>query len=211
MIPKIIHHVWTSNNKFKEKFHSFRFSWIKHNPDWSFYFWTIDNLPESIDQGVLEVLSDEKYNYVIKSDILRLEILKKYGGIYVDTDIECLKSFDDFLNLDFFVGYEDSNFLCNALIGSSQNNVIVENLLLASLENLKNHSVEFSNRHPNKITGPHLYTKIIKDSTSNYKLFEKNIFYPISYKEKKNLHLNNPASYSKHFWSGTDDDGWANN
>ena len=47
MIPKIIHHVWPGADPFKEKFHNFRNSWMKNHPDWTFYFWRLDNLPEN--------------------------------------------------------------------------------------------------------------------------------------------------------------------
>ena len=43
------------------------------------------------------------------SDYMRFYALNKYGGIYFDTDVEVLKSFDDLLENEFFIGYELEN------------------------------------------------------------------------------------------------------
>ena len=48
MIPKIIHHVWPGSDTFKEKFHAWRQSWIKYHPDWTFYFWRIENFQQTV-------------------------------------------------------------------------------------------------------------------------------------------------------------------
>lgn len=54
-------------------------------------------------------------NYGEKSDILRYEILCQFGGIYVDCDFECLKSFDGLLMCRFFTGF--SNTLAAVEVG----------------------------------------------------------------------------------------------
>ena len=66
MIPKIIHHVWPGADPFKEKFHNFRNSWMKNHPDWSFYFWRLDNLPENINPEIKEFLHNENYTNYFK-------------------------------------------------------------------------------------------------------------------------------------------------
>jgi mannosyltransferase OCH1-like enzyme len=101
MIPKIIHHVWPGNDDFKEKFHAWRNTWMKHHSDWTFYFWRTTNLPENINSQVKTALLDSKYAITPRSDMLRFEVVRLFGGIYVDTDFECLKPFDQFLNHDF--------------------------------------------------------------------------------------------------------------
>ena len=40
------------------------------------------------------------------SDVCRYYALRKYGGVYMDTDVEVYKRFDDFLNTDFFSALE---------------------------------------------------------------------------------------------------------
>lgn len=58
-----------------------------------------------------------------KSDIARMEALKKYGGIYLDIDTICIKSYEHLLNNSFFIGNEITESgknmgLCNAIMGT---------------------------------------------------------------------------------------------
>ena len=50
------------------------------------------------------IIYDSITNLGQKSDYLRYHILNQFGGIYVDTDFECLKSFDSLSYVDFLVG-----------------------------------------------------------------------------------------------------------
>ncbi|CAG8549589.1 16128_t:CDS:2 [Racocetra persica] len=55
-----------------------------------------------------------------KSDIIRMEVLRDFGGIYLDLDVIVLQPFDDLLYYDFTMGIEKTNqsTLCNAAIVS---------------------------------------------------------------------------------------------
>ena len=117
-VPKVIHFIWIGPKSFPiESIENVR-SWIGFHPDWKVKFWTdreralphpemelcrIQDL-DLIKCGPLYRKSD---NYGEMSDLLRLEILYKEGGIYVDHDVQCLKSFE-LLNkaYDFFCGME---------------------------------------------------------------------------------------------------------
>jgi inositol phosphorylceramide mannosyltransferase catalytic subunit len=101
LIPKIIHHIWLGG-ELPEKYKNYIKSWKKYNPAWIHRLWTDKDIPD------LKLKNIDKFNqtknFGQKSDILRYEILYKYGGIYVDTDFECLKPFDDLMSLKFFTG-----------------------------------------------------------------------------------------------------------
>jgi mannosyltransferase OCH1-like enzyme len=56
-----------------------------------------------------------------QSDIVRLEAVMEYGGIYMDLDVVALKSFDPLLKYDTTMGYETSDGLCNGIIISKPN------------------------------------------------------------------------------------------
>ena len=60
-------------------------------------------------------------HYAHKADVVRLEILLKYGGIYLDLDVLCLKPFSPLLNYDFLMGMQGKRGLCNAVILSVPN------------------------------------------------------------------------------------------
>ena len=211
MIPKIIHHVWPGADPFKEKFHNFRNSWMKNHPDWTFYFWRLDNLPENFNPEIKEFLHNENYTVTPKSDLLRFEILRLFGGIYVDTDMESLKSIEVFRDLDFFTGYENNNgTICPSLIGSIPNHEILCKTIELSLNNLKDYDVNYTNKKPNKVTGVQPFTKIVEKHLDDkkIKIFSKEYFYPVHYDEKHKLDQETPDAYTKHYWSGLDSDGW---
>ena len=53
--------------------------------------------------------SKHTYNvkrYALVSDVCRYNVLAEYGGIYLDTDVEVFKRFDEYLNVNFFSAIE---------------------------------------------------------------------------------------------------------
>ena len=213
MIPKIIHHVWPGCDPFKEKFHNFRLSWMRYHPDWTFYFWRLDNLPQNIDLEIKEALLDNNYAITPKSDLLRFEIVRIYGGVYVDTDMECLKVFDDFMGYDFFTGYEDNeSIICPSLFGSIPNHPILEEICKTSIRNAKISGYKKTNAKPHKITSVKPFTEIVSRHLDDptIKVFLKDYFYPVYYNERYRLNDNYLNSYAKHHWSGMESDGWTN-
>ncbi len=59
------------------------------------------------------------------SNYARLDILSEFGGVYLDTDIEVLRDFDDLLENEFFIGFMWDSTLGTAVIGSSPRHKIV--------------------------------------------------------------------------------------
>ena len=74
-----------------------RDSWIKNNPGWEINLIDIKNLNKYIDIN----LTSGKLNSLCiahKSDLVRLELLNKYGGVWVDASLFCLISLDKWLH-----------------------------------------------------------------------------------------------------------------
>lgn len=63
-----------------------------------------------------EIFGNKLSHYAHKTDVLRLEILLKEGGIYLDMDVVCLNSFKPLLKHDCVMGREYDYGLCNAVI-----------------------------------------------------------------------------------------------
>ncbi len=74
-----------------------------------------------------EIYGNKVYHYAHKADIVRLQKLIEHGGIYLDIDTICLRSFSDLLNYDFLMGVQTNSDdtkvygLCNAVILSRKN------------------------------------------------------------------------------------------
>ncbi len=114
-IPKIVHFIWIGPKAFpRESVENVR-TWMAKNPGWTFYFWTDRQRPlpcpgmqarmiQDFDFFKLRDCFSKSDNYGEKSDVLRYEILYREGGVYVDHDVKCFKSFD-VLNrsYDFFL------------------------------------------------------------------------------------------------------------
>lgn len=95
MVPRIIHQIWLGQNPLPDDFVGYVETWKSHHPAWEHRLWTEDDLGgETLRR--LEVRETIRHP-AERSDILRLELLYRYGGVYVDTDFECRRALDDAL------------------------------------------------------------------------------------------------------------------
>ena len=109
-IPKIIHYCWFGKGVMPELVERCIASWKKHMPDWEYRLWTEDNFEISkAPQYVQEAYEAKKYAFV--SDYGRLWALEREGGVYLDTDVEVLRSFEPLLHDTAFLGLEESKAL----------------------------------------------------------------------------------------------------
>ena len=110
MIPKIIHYCWFGKGAMPELVERCIASWRTHMPDWEYRLWTEDNFDvTTAPRYVQEAYAAKKYAFV--SDYVRLWALEREGGLYLDTDVEVLRSFDPLLSDIAFIGLEESKAL----------------------------------------------------------------------------------------------------
>ena len=102
MIPKIIHYCWFGGNEKNPEILECIASWKKYLPDYEIKEWSEKDLEKVDNAYVKEAYQTKKWAFV--SDYFRLYALYHEGGIYFDTDVEVKKSFNEFLNLSFFIG-----------------------------------------------------------------------------------------------------------
>jgi mannosyltransferase OCH1-like enzyme len=104
MIPKVIHYCWFGNNPLPPLMVKCIESWKKHCPDYKIIEWNENNFDINFNTYTKEAYESKKWAFV--SDVARLWVMYNYGGIYIDTDVELIKSIDGFLKHDAFSGYE---------------------------------------------------------------------------------------------------------
>ncbi|MCI0381699.1 MAG: hypothetical protein L0207_01415 [Chlamydiae bacterium] len=138
LIPKTIHFIWLGPKPFPMKSVENVKSWIACHPTWKVKFWTDRERPlphPSMEKAYVKDFSFAKLekfymdsdNYGEKSDLLRYEILFQEGGVYVDHDVKCTKSFDLFNQLyDLYCGLQLPSKTC---LSSS---ILLTNNILAS-------------------------------------------------------------------------------
>lgn len=176
-IPKYLHQIWLGGpmpKKEKERCDN-----LKNNlpKDWKYILWTEKDISK-ITNFQNKKIFESTPNLGQKSDILRIEILNQYGGVYCDTDIILFNQFDELLDFEFFCGLTYSKFpeIMNSVLGSTPGNTIIKNLQV--FDKLP------SWRDPMDVidtTGPyHLTRKIIPllEYNKNIAVLPNSFFYP---------------------------------
>lgn len=108
MIPKIIHYCWLSNDPFPDSIQKCIDSWNKYLPGYELMLWNYDRFPRGKSKWVDQAFDNHKYAFA--ADYIRLYALYQYGGIYLDSDVEVLRPFDELLELPYFIGQEKTPF-----------------------------------------------------------------------------------------------------
>lgn len=119
MIPKIIHYCWFGRKDKPKSVIKNIETWKRYNPDFIIKEWNEDNFNIGLFPYVSEAYQCGKYAYV--SDVARVCALINEGGIYMDTDVECVRPFPDILlKNNSFLGFEDAEVLKigSATVGS---------------------------------------------------------------------------------------------
>lgn len=105
MIPKIIHYCWFGRGEKTPLMIKCIKSWKKFCPDFKIIEWNEDNFDINSTLWTKQAYETNKYAFV--ADYVRIYALKKYGGIYMDTDQELIKPITPFLAHNMFLGFMD--------------------------------------------------------------------------------------------------------
>lgn len=144
MIPKIIHYCWFGHNEKSKLIKKCIKSWKKYCPDYKIIEWNEDNFDINICPYVKEAYDEGKWAFV--SDYVRFYVLLKYGGIYVDTDVEMLKSIDKLRQNGAFAGFASDTIIATGLILCAEKDNWLCKRVLKSYDN-----EHFINDDPSKI------------------------------------------------------------
>lgn len=206
MIPKIIHQIHLGDNPLSDKEVEWQKTWKKYNPDWNFIFWNDEKI-DSLDLVNQKYIDDETH-YSVKSDILRYEILYQYGGVYIDTDFECIRNIDEFIDHKSFIVCKQiddkklSANVCGAFLAASKFNKIIKKLN----DGIADRSVTHKKSGPPVKYGPKYLEEIVPT-----KMWEDSKYvYPFMWYEKKKQPTEHdqlkrlyPDAVAVHHWSGS--------
>ncbi len=127
MIPKKIHYCWFGGKPLPVDARRCIESWKKSLPDYEIMEWNESNFDITCNRYVREAYESCKFAFV--TDYVRLYALVQEGGIYMDTDVEVLKSFDPFLHHAAFSGFENDNYVPTGMMASEKGGAWVTELL----------------------------------------------------------------------------------
>jgi len=105
-IPKKIHYCWFGGNPIPAHLQKYIESWSKFCPNYEIIKWEESNYDVNKNMYMKQAYEAKKWGFV--SDYSRIDVIYNYGGIYLDTDVELIKPFDDLLYDEMFCGF-DSN------------------------------------------------------------------------------------------------------
>ena len=154
-IPKKIHVVWLGSPlpDFARKMCD---SWRVMHPSWVVKVWSSEDVEAFHLKN--KAAYDRSRNWGEKSDIVRYEILEREGGLYVDTDFECLRPFDSIAKTaDCFFGLaysEGAPHFNNALIGCRPHHP----LLKLCVDSIQAGNGDHCFQRILNTTGPHFFT-----------------------------------------------------
>ena len=127
MIPKIIHYCWLSGDEFPSLIKKCMDSWKEKLPDYEFILWDTKRFDLESNIWVKQAFETKKYAFA--ADYIRLFAIYHYGGIYLDTDVEVLKSFNDLLDRPYIVGSEGLGIIEAGVFGAKKNSSWVKQCL----------------------------------------------------------------------------------
>lgn len=202
MIPKIIHYCWFGGNPLPKSAKKCINTWRKLCPDYEIIEWNETNIDVFATQYVKEAYQAKKYAFV--SDYARLYALYTYGGIYLDTDVEVLKSFDDLLENDGLFGFEEKNFVATSFMATCPKNALIKEFL----DTYSNRIFKNSDGTVDTTTNVDVLTKMLyskglildnkKQEIDGNLIFPKEYFSPYDY--IKSINNSTKNSYCIHWY-----------
>lgn len=114
-IPKIIHYCWFGKTSLPEDAQRCIASWKKFCPDYEIVEWNETKINLSaLPLYVQQAYAAQKWAFV--ADYVRLYALIRYGGVYMDTDVELVAPLDRFMNQAAFAGFEDASHVATCVM-----------------------------------------------------------------------------------------------
>ncbi len=208
MIPKIIHLCWLSGDAFPQDIQNCIDSWKINLPDYEVWLW--DTKRFNINSTLWTKQAFEAKKYAFAADYIRLYALYNYGGIYLDSDVLVYKSFDDLLDLPYFIGQSYAGGFEAAVIGAEKGLSWIGDLL----QYYNGRSFVKSDGSYDMLPLPQVFFKLLQarynfrriDILSDYKWDNKEfvLFHKDFFNSRNSIGPHRTKrSYCSHYYSGT--------
>ena len=211
MIPKLLHRIvippLTSSGTVQSYWDGFA---VLH-PDWELRTWSGPFQPGEWELGPL---FSRCATVVGVADLVRLEILWRHGGVYVDTDCEPVRELDPLLRHSCFLGTEDGLHVSTGVIGSEPAHPAIRAYMDAILNDDRLSLLV----PPNEATGPGLATEIL-GGRDDVTVLPPEFFYPEPYSARSSVtraaasEAATPFTYVVHRWAhswASPEEKWTN-
>lgn len=202
MIPKCLYHIWLSNQGENALQKSCVASWETLGYD--IVPITLENCPRTSEFVKKALSTESKVGWCKANDYLRIQLLYERGGVYLDNDVEVIRSLDPLLDSNCFMAAEDGTLVNQAVIGSEAGNPILKQWL-----------DECEKHDPSSEESPvftlQLMTVILKELgwkanedfvSENVHVYTSDYFYPSHWKTKDAVEITENTR-TIHHWEGS--------
>lgn len=191
LIPKTIHMIWMEGNN---PYYSNVQRWADLHPDWEVMVWTKEEFKAA--SWKLGPMIERSMNPAQASMLWRWELISKFGGVYVDCDVEPIKNLEPLLRGSAgFIGAEDSNNFCQAIFGAVAHEPFTNAVVEALAERFSDTDKDLP-----RTCGSHFLTPLVLEKGVHWRTFGPEVFYPTHWDGSKTL---TPAAYANHLWAGS--------
>ena len=167
-MTRTIHRLWLGS-PMPARYAAYGRAWAELNPGWDVHDWGAHDLPRLTNQDIYDQLQHGAVAPVPlpphvaiatqRADIAGYEIVHRFGGVYVNCDIEPLRPLDGHLPDTAWAAYEDHRFLNNGAIGAPEPG---HPFWAAVIEELPRRFHAMPGRTFNQVTGPYLLTDVYR-------------------------------------------------
>ena len=127
IIPRIIHGIWLSGDPMPELYVRCLESWKKYVPDYDIKIWDLESYEPDHCLFFEQAIAHKNWSFA--SDYARADLLYRYGGVYMDLDVEMLRPIDDLLYNDAYMSFESLDRIeCGSGMGAYPGHPILKEI-----------------------------------------------------------------------------------
>jgi mannosyltransferase OCH1-like enzyme len=192
-VIKKIHQIWIGPKELPERFVMLCAEMKAMHPQYEYKLWDNESIHEEFkDDEIYLIQKDLNIPEAFKVNYLRMKILKKYGGWYIDVDSEIIQSLDTIeTSKSMLIGYYVTNYT-NGVIYSKPNNDLLDILLVPFIVTDEDTIKKYYN-----YTFQHLleFSSLVNENINDIETVPSNWFYGIYRKDSIYIHS---TFYSSH-------------
>lgn len=195
--PRTFHRVWLDEPE-RDVFAGWRDELSALHPDWDVRTWADSTELDWLVNGAEFREALERDPFGRAPDVLRYELLWRFGGVYIDTDFQALKPLDSLLDDGKpFVGWENERTCCTAMLGAPPAHPAIGQLI----ELLPERLAATWDQPANRAVGPEFLTEHWRER-DDVKRLPVGVLYPVGWWEKDRLKDFTPAPWTLavHHW-----------